>query len=79
MEQLKWIAAVGLGIILSSAFHNGGLPRFNVESLMSLATSGVAPYRNCAAARAAGAAPVYRGQPGYAPWLDRDNDGIGCE
>ena len=34
---------------------------------------------NCAAARAAGAAPVYRGQPGYGPHLDRDNDGIGCE
>lgn len=36
-------------------------------------------YANCAAARAAGAAPVYRGQPGYAPHLDRDGDGIGCE
>ena len=31
------------------------------------------------ASRAAGAAPVYRGQPGYGPHLDRDNDGIGCE
>jgi endonuclease YncB( thermonuclease family) len=37
------------------------------------------PFRNCAEARAAGAAPVYQGQPGYAPWLDRDGDGIGCE
>ena len=36
-------------------------------------------YPNCAAARAAGAAPVRRGQPGYGPHLDRDNDGIGCE
>ena len=36
-------------------------------------------YRNCSAARAAGAAPVRRGDPGYAPHLDRDNDGIGCE
>lgn len=34
---------------------------------------------NCDAARAAGAAPVYRGQPGYGAHLDRDNDGIGCE
>jgi hypothetical protein len=34
---------------------------------------------NCAAARAAGAAPVYRGQRGYGPHLDRDNDGVGCE
>lgn len=36
-------------------------------------------YRNCDAARAAGAAPVYRGQPGYGSHLDRDGDGIGCE
>lgn len=36
-------------------------------------------YANCAAARAAGAAPVRRGEPGYGPHLDRDNDGVGCE
>ena len=36
-------------------------------------------YPNCAAARAAGAAPVSRGQPGYAAHLDRDGDGVGCE
>lgn len=36
-------------------------------------------YRNCAAARAAGDAPLRRGQPGYGPHLDRDNDGVGCE
>lgn len=36
-------------------------------------------YANCAAARAAGAAPVMRGDPGYSSKLDRDNDGVGCE
>lgn len=36
-------------------------------------------FRNCAEARAAGAAPVRRGEPGYGAHLDRDNDGIGCE
>ena len=36
-------------------------------------------YANCTAARAAGAAPIMRGEPGYASKLDRDNDGIGCE
>lgn len=41
--------------------------------------SGDVYYPNCAAARAAGAAPVRRGQPGYGRHLDRDNDGIGCE
>ena len=42
-------------------------------------TNGTVYYPNCAAARAAGAAPVRRGQPGYGKHLDRDNDGIGCE
>lgn len=41
--------------------------------------SGTAYYRNCAAARAAGAAPLYRGEPGYRPALDRDGDGVACE
>ncbi|WP_027459245.1 excalibur calcium-binding domain-containing protein [Deinococcus murrayi] len=36
-------------------------------------------YKNCAAARAAGAAPVRVGQPGYGTHLDRDRDGVGCE
>ena len=36
-------------------------------------------YPNCAAARAAGAAPIHKGQPGYRPGLDRDGDGIACE
>ena len=36
-------------------------------------------YRNCAEARASGAAPLYRGQPGYRPELDRDGDGVACE
>jgi hypothetical protein len=29
--------------------------------------------------RAAGAAPLYRGQPGYSSKLDRDGDGVACE
>ena len=36
-------------------------------------------FANCTEARAAGAAPVRRGDPGYGPHLDRDNDVIGCE
>ena len=36
-------------------------------------------YKNCSAARAAGVAPIYRGEAGYAKHLDRDGDGIACE
>ena len=37
------------------------------------------PFTSCAQAREAGAAPLYRGDPGYSPRLDRDNDGVACE
>jgi hypothetical protein len=46
---------------------------------LSSEDAGARPFRNCAEARAAGAAPVRRGDPGYGSHLDRDNDGIGCE
>ncbi len=36
-------------------------------------------YSGCREARAAGVAPIYRGQPGYRPGMDGDNDGIACE
>ena len=36
-------------------------------------------YRNCDDARAAGAAPIYRGQAGYREGMDGDSDGIACE
>ncbi len=41
--------------------------------------SGSVYYENCAAARAAGAAPVRQGDPGYSSRLDRDGDGVGCD
>jgi len=36
-------------------------------------------YANCTAVRAAGAAPIRRGQPGFSSKFDRDGDGVGCE
>lgn len=52
----------------------------NVRQSRSLEVlSGGGAFRNCDAARAAGAAPVHRGDPGYGAHLDRDNDGVGCE
>ena len=36
-------------------------------------------YKNCAAAKAAGAAPLRTGDPGYSSKLDRDGDGVACE
>jgi hypothetical protein len=36
-------------------------------------------YSNCDQARAAGKAPLRKGEPGYARKLDRDGDGVACE
>lgn len=61
--------------------HNGGGSSTSSASTSSRSTrsSSGGAYANCTAARAAGAAPVMRGSPGYGSHLDRDNDGIGCE
>lgn len=42
-------------------------------------TGGAVDYENCDAVRAAGAAPIQSGDPGYGRHLDRDGDGVGCE
>ena len=36
-------------------------------------------FRNCKAVWEAGAAPLRRGDAGYTPKLDADNDGVACE
>jgi hypothetical protein len=36
-------------------------------------------YADCGAVRAAGAAPIRRGQPGWRDAFDGDGDGVGCE
>ena len=42
-------------------------------------TTPAGPFPNCAAARAAGAAPLRAGDPGYGTDLDGDGDGVACE
>lgn len=59
--------------------HCHRAPQARQPAVPQRSNSGRVYYKNCAAARAAGAAPVYRGDPGYGRHLDRDNDGIGCE
>jgi hypothetical protein len=43
------------------------------------AQSANAYYANCDEARAAGAAPISQGEPGYRSGLDRDHDGVACD
>ncbi|MCX7283577.1 MAG: excalibur calcium-binding domain-containing protein [Novosphingobium sp.] len=49
------------------------------RQLASSPVPGGSYYPNCASARAAGVAPLRRGDPGYRAGLDRDGDGIACE
>jgi hypothetical protein len=42
-------------------------------------SGGTVYYKNCGQARAAGAAPIKRGEPGYRPESDRNNDGTACD
>lgn len=37
------------------------------------------PYENCSAAARDGRYNIPSDSPYYGPWLDRDEDGIGCE
>jgi hypothetical protein len=59
--------------------HRAPAPPRAASNVAPRAAKGDVYYGNCDAARAAGAAPVRRGDPGYARHLDRDNDGVGCE
>ncbi|MDO4784521.1 MAG: excalibur calcium-binding domain-containing protein [Propionibacteriaceae bacterium] len=58
--------------------HSGSSPKRSVRETTAPAKP-KGRYKNCAEARAAGVAPIKRGQPGYSRKLDRDNDGIACE
>jgi hypothetical protein len=57
-----------------------GAPAAPVSSTpRGLVGTGSVSYANCTAVRAAGAAPIHVGDPGYSRNLDRDGDGVGCE
>lgn len=60
-------------------YHCHGAPRTPAVPAETPSSKSTTYYKNCDAARAAGAAPVRRGDPGYGSHLDRDGDGIGCE
>ena len=59
-------AAIG-GALLSGALLGAGLANADVY------------YKNCSEARDAGVTPLFEGDAGYAPHLDRDSDGVACE
>lgn len=78
------MAAASLLALLHPVQAKDRAKRSSSSSSSKAASSASAPvaapyYRNCSEARAAGVAPIRYGEPGYAPHLDRDRDGIACE
>lgn len=68
-------------VVVAQLYANAG--SVLAETATSLAASATsrptAYYRNCADVRAAGAAPLRRGAPGYRAELDGNDDGVACE
>jgi hypothetical protein len=83
LRQLGLSALVAVGSfagVWAVLSYGPSLPSLSFGSSPSVTqVRSFSSFRNCAAARAAGAAPLRRGQPGYASHLDADDDGIACE
>lgn len=70
------------GLQVAVAPNVPGLVLPKTSAPATVAGSSVPPaagFASCKAARAAGAAPLRRGDPGWKPSLDRDGDGVACE
>lgn len=66
--------------------HNGtstppaaSLNAFSASDLTAPNQNLTSSFQSCSEVRAAGLSSIRRGEPGYAPHLDRDNDGVACE
>jgi hypothetical protein len=59
--------------------HNLAEPSAAPSAVTAASGDTVASYETCDAARAAGAAPLHHGDPGYSTGLDGDGDGTACE
>jgi endonuclease YncB( thermonuclease family) len=55
------------------------LPTVPVAVVPVTAAPAAVYYQNCDEVRAAGAAPIRAGDPGWQTKFDRDDDGVGCE
>ena len=68
-----WAPPISLGVIFGCAVF------LAVERLAPAQAAQVVIYQSCDDARAAGAAPLRLGQPGYNRRLDHNRDGLACE
>lgn len=69
----------GTSIAHDAILSGNGIKGGSITPVTALAPATARTFSNCSAARAAGAAPMHRGEPAYSPHLDRDGDGVACE
>lgn len=77
----KWIGLIG-GAFALGHFTGNSNPKAQTTAQPQGFMQGASPavyYENCTEAREAGVTPIEEGEPGYAPHLDRDGDGVACE
>ncbi|MET0373779.1 MAG: excalibur calcium-binding domain-containing protein [Rhizorhabdus sp.] len=67
----------GSAATFASVFAFTGSPK--AQAIAKTVAAKAVYYPGCDAVRALGKAPLYRGQPGYRPEMDGDDDGIACE
>ncbi|MFT3964870.1 MAG: excalibur calcium-binding domain-containing protein [Sphingobium sp.] len=92
MAQFGMLAIyAGGAALLGTAVGIGSLPQGRVVASGAIKAASAATdmrkrppqagdnWGGCNDARAAGTAPIYRGEPGYRANMDGDNDGIACE
>lgn len=73
-RRARVLALAGIGGVVVWVALEAASPWPPFTTLKHIAAS-----PNCAAARAVGLAPANRGEPGYRPRHDADNDGVACE
>ena len=73
MRNRKVLLVILLGGVILS------LPMTGTAKKKASGNSTTVKFKSCKAAKAAGYSDMKRGEPGYSPNLDRDNDGIACE
>lgn len=54
-------------------------PKVSYSAPKTVSGSSPSSWKNCSDVRAAGKAPIRRGDPGFQAKFDRDGDGVGCE
>ena len=78
LDRMLSGAAV-LPVLLLGAWYTAPAPRDPQEEARLQQVMASVHYAGCDQVRAAGAAPLRYGQPGYGPHMDGDGDGVACE